>query len=458
MKKYFKLYYGIIKGSLPVKLCSLVLTAVLLVFLFTNFIIMEARAENNLLIEEMREALHFDELTEEEISQGKYYRIVDERNKLITIMGRKIYVDDEYIASDNRHYRVYKVEDYTAYAELEGIIKLTPPEQFMKRNALEETSSVKILKSTGADSEFVQRKNQEEGGEPTRTIAIYHTHNAESYVPSDGTPSAHGKGGIHKVGRAFRDALKEKGIRVLFREDMHTPQDRAAYRRSRQTVYELLGQKPDAIFDIHRDAAPPEAYEARVDSAQVTKILFVVGRQNPHMEVNRQFALDLKSISDQVHPGLVKGIMLASGNYNQDLTPLNLLLEVGAHTNTKESAEKGITFFADSVGQYFYGTEAEVKEDENVPPARARAQQPPGGGGKAVRTGILRIISLAVIAGIVFFMINVGTWTDFKEKYGDRVNRYKKELYIIRDRGRDYLIKFRKWVDKVVDESREKLK
>ncbi len=384
----------------------------------------------------------FDELSEEEISQGKYFQLLDEEGRQITITGRRLYVDDEYITENNRHYKVYKVEGYKAYARFQGIVKLTPPASLSR--SLSEDPEENALDAgaagleTAQEEEDVQEEDEEvpgEEGELQKAIAIYHTHNAESFVPSDGTHSIDGRGGIHEVGRAFQKALEEKGIKALFSEDLHTPHDRAAYRRSRQTVLELLEQEPDAIFDVHRDAAPPEAYATKVDSVPATQILFVVGRQNPQMPVNRQFALDLKSISDQIHPGLVKGVLLAQGNYNQDLTPLKLLLEVGAHTNTRESAENGITFFADSVGHYFYGTEGEVEGDE-TPPGRTAAQNPPAGG-REIWGGIIRVVSLAVLAGLLFFLINVGTWEDFKKKYRTQYEILRREFSTAYERRGD---------------------
>ena len=42
-----------------------------------------------------------------------------------------------------------------------------------------------------------------------KLIAMYVTHSDESYVPSDGTQSVNGQGGIYDVAREFRDALQQ---------------------------------------------------------------------------------------------------------------------------------------------------------------------------------------------------------------------------------------------------------
>ena len=122
------------------------------------------------------------------------------------------------------------------------------------------------------------------------TMAVYHTHNAESYVPTDGTDSIYGKGGIHQVGAAFAEALRERGITVDYSEQLHLPHDRGAYRRSRETVLELIAKEPDSIFDVHRDAAPRNAYAIQLEDEWMTSVQFVVGRQNQNLGVNRKYA------------------------------------------------------------------------------------------------------------------------------------------------------------------------
>ncbi|RQD73380.1 MAG: stage II sporulation protein P [Candidatus Syntrophonatronum acetioxidans] len=404
----------------------LTITLLLMIFLFSGlFLLIKEGGEGEFLETGLRDIARdlreLDELTEEEFSRGDYYQIVDEEGKLVTTTGRRVQVGDEYITSQNRYYRVYKVEGYTAYAKLIGIKELPSTALYFG----EELSERALTPAQGEENP------------PTRAIAIFHTHNAESFVPTDGTHSIDGEGGIHEVGRAFQEALEAKGIRAIFREDLHTPHDHAAYRRSRETVLELLEQEPDAIFDVHRDAAPPQVYATEIEGVPTTKIQFVVGRQNPQMEANKEFALDLKSISDYIHPGLIKGILLAQGNYNQDLTPVNLLLEVGAHTNSRQEAENGITFFADSVGHYFYGTERE-------PAGEAAPGKPPAeeseGAEEAVRQGIIRVILLAFFGGATFFLMNVGTYNDFKEKYFPRLEGYREELVLIWEKIREQAI------------------
>ena len=185
------------------------------------------------------------DLWDEFLPTGEYYTLLDPGGRVLLETGRRIYLEDQYLTQDNRLYEVVEVDDAakTARAKLVAEVELevTPWSQLRRELGLTAVEAA------------------DEGG-PRGTIALYHTHNAESYVPTDGTDSIYGKGGIHQVGATFAEALKERGVTVHYSEKLHLPHDRGAYRRSRETVLELISQEPDAIFDVHRDAAPSSAY------------------------------------------------------------------------------------------------------------------------------------------------------------------------------------------------------
>ncbi|WP_461358974.1 stage II sporulation protein P [Candidatus Darwinibacter acetoxidans] len=318
------------------------------------------------------------DLWDEFLPTGEYYTLLDPGGRVLLETGRRIYLEDQYLTQDNRLYEVVEVDDAakTARAKLVAEVELevTPWSQLRRDLGLTAVEAA------------------DEGG-PRGTIALYHTHNAESYVPTDGTDSIYGKGGIHQVGATFAEALKERGVTVHYSEKLHLPHDRGAYRRSRETVLELISQEPDAIFDVHRDAAPSSAYAIQLKDQWMTSIQFVVGRQNQNLGVNRKYAESLKKVADDLYPGLVKGIFYGRGNYNQDLSPLSLLLEVGAHTNSRPAAERGISLFAEVVDHYFYGPSAE---------AASRSQA-----GAARRSALG--LGLFVSAGVaVFYVVNAG--------------------------------------------------
>lgn len=265
---------------------------------------------------------------EKELTDGTYFTIVDENDNVLDKTSREVHPEDEFIAANNRHYRVERVEGNKAYAKLLMENALSQPERDFANVALP-----------------VQGDNNK-----SNVIAMYHTHSAESYVPTDGTDSIPGNGGIYKVGEQLAAKLREKGIEVVYDKTPHEPHDADAYRRSRRTAVELLKKAPAAIIDIHRDGVPdPDFYYDNVVGQDVTKVRLVVGRQNQNMEANLDFAKQIKAQLDEYYPGLVHGIFMAKGNYNQDLSPRSILIEVGTHTNDRKLAENGAVLFADAI-------------------------------------------------------------------------------------------------------------
>ncbi|NMB38262.1 MAG: stage II sporulation protein P [Firmicutes bacterium] len=332
---------------------------------------------------EFSQNLDVEEIWDEWLKPGEYFTMLSPDEEIIMQTARRIYVSDEYLTSDNKLYKVIDVSANTAYTEFVEEVKLS--EQIISLSELRQSLGLSAAEAQGDDKSGI--------------IGIYHTHNAESYVPSDGTESINGKGGIHTVGLTFAKTLNKLGVEADYFETLHLPHDRSAYRRSRNTVLELLAHNPDAIFDVHRDAAPKNAYAAEINDTLVTQIQFVVGRQNQNLGINRQYAQSLKAIADQVYPGLIKGIFYARGNYNQDLSPLNLLLEVGAHTNSKEAAARGVSLFAEVVDYYFYGPKEQRIDASNK-------------GSIASLKTVFWVLILITATGTAFFVINSGGWKE----------------------------------------------
>ncbi len=330
-----------------------------------------------------------DELTLEELKSGRYFYMVDEKGETILITGRRLRTRDRFLTADNDLYEVETVEGYLARARF-----------------IEKVDLKTFTNSAAGPGAASPDENEET---PAYKIAIYHSHNAESYVPSDGSDSIYGAGGIHDVGLAFKESLEKKGINVLYSDQLHLPHDRGAYRRSRVTALRLLRERPDAIFDLHRDAAPWEKYALELNGETVTQIQIVVGLSNPGTATNQQFAYDLKGYADRLYPGLIHGVLIIWGSYNQDLSPLALLLEVGAHTNSKEAAQRGIARFADVVSYYFYGP-AYLKEQEIAPgpqkPEAAPAARPKYGIMRAVSGTVLSLLFVSLGAALGFYFLN----------------------------------------------------
>jgi stage II sporulation protein P len=341
----------------------------------------------------------FDMTSESELREG-YFTMVDRDGNTIMRTVRIIHVGDEYIAADNRVYRVVRVEDNKAEARYLRTLSYDAVQA--PQNPL--TGVVAWFQSAHNRFMSMIQPVQQQG---KKTIGIYHSHGAEAYVPSDGAESVDEGGGILQVGASFAAALEKRGVNVIKSDETHVPHDAGAYQRSRRTAEEMAKDNPDAIFDVHRDAVPPEDYVAEVEGQDRVQVQLVVGRQNQNAGSNREFAEGLKAKADEVYPNLVKGIFMARGNYNQDMSPRSMLLEVGTHENTREEAEESIALFAEVVDMYLY--------------ASPEGQQflSPGLGDDASRSALrsaLWIILFAAIGVGGYLVISAGGFEQAKEK------------------------------------------
>jgi len=285
-----------------------------------------------------------------------------------TVMG--VSVEDRYISEDNYEYVIETVNGNRAIARKLGEVDLL-------EGISKDLTTLTPLAIQGK-----------------KLIGIYFTHNDESYKP--GAESIEGKGEIHDVGKTLQSALEKKGIRVISSDNLHLPHDGAAYERSRSTALALMKYRPDALFDIHRDAIPRrEEYSAQIAHQLVSQVRLVVGRQNPNIKVNDQFARQLKAIADNHHPGLVKGIFYGSGNYNQQVSPHSVLIEVGTHVSTLEEAQAASRLLSESIYRLLYGNIGEKVQNRENPGALST---------------IAWIIVIAIIGLFAYLYINEGSW------------------------------------------------
>lgn len=318
---------------------------------------------------------------------GQHFTLLDEQNKVVHQTGFQVYPGDIYIAADNSRYRVVEVvSDNTARCVYQG--KETMPDIA----GLEQTNASLL------DREIPVVKT---GKKPT--IAVYHTHSDESYVPTDGKESINGNGGIYDVGQTMVNKFKEMGFKVDYNKANHNPHDINAYNRSRKTAAGLLKAQPDVILDVHRDAVPPDQYQTKVKGQEVTKIKLVVGRSNPNMKTNMEFAKKIKTVMDKKEPGLSNGIYVGKGSYNQDLSPRAMLLEIGSHTNPKQDAEKAAALFADVLPTVI-GASAAGTRTTTQPAAKPMT----GDNQKAGSTLLIILVVVGAAIGI-FYLINRGS-------------------------------------------------
>lgn len=352
-------------------------------------------------------------------TEGEAWTLVTPEGTVITRIGTEVSVGDEYISGDNTLYRVTEVDT----EKREAIVQKVGEERAISQAFFE-------LRKTAVS---------------TKRIGLYCTHSDESYEDGDGTSSIEtGWAGIHDVAATLKSWLEDKDIEVLFDTGSYLPHDAGAYRRSRTAMVDLVKQGPAAIFDVHRDGIPdPEEYRSEVNGTPVTMVRLLVGRSNPNSAENRQFAVQLKSVADEVYPGLIKDIFIGKGNYNQELMPDSVLLEFGTHVSDKEEVLASTEYMADVInmtvfgGPAGYSKKAQAQEEgsasssaatpapgtisPSVTQQSARTQSEESSG---TWTAIAWIVGVAVVALLAFMVVANGGFAGL----GDRMRRFSSEV------------------------------
>jgi len=343
-----------------------------------------------------------------ERTDGGYYTFIDGKTKReLDHTSRIVYPGDQLILGDNSFYEVTEIQGDLVYCQFKGIEKLSWPGELTVPVSLSGT----ILTQN----------------EPKGRVALYSTHTSESYVPTSGRDSIPGDGDILHVLQKIGTVLEKENVEAIVSLNRHEPHDANAYHRSRRTAVSLLKHAPVTIIDVHRDGVyDPNYYLTEIEGERMTKIRLVVGRQNQNMQANLDFAKSAKAYYDQMKPGLIKGIYIAKGNYNQDLYPRSLLLEVGTHTNSLEEAQKGASVFAANLPA-FLGVDPEREKLTPQQRQQQDAQQR-----KGVFSSLLWIIILLIIGSLGFLLISAGSIKGAVQ----RIKDFPKEFSDLRRKGK----------------------
>ncbi len=262
---------------------------------------------------------------------GNNYQVYDDNMNLL-FEREDVEIGDNYLSKDFKYYEIYSVDKSRGI----GFAKFV--EQREKPN---------ISYSPLPSPIKVER----------RVIAMYMTHNDESYVPSDGVDSIYGNGGIKDVALAFKSELEKNFIDVYLDDTLHIPHDTSAYTRSLKTAQSLQNQySPDAIFDIHRDGASRGYYVANVDGRERGRVRMVIGKANPNKALNEEFATYLMAVGNEMYPWLFTDIYYAKGHYNQSIDSKAILFEMGSHLIEKDLEIESMKELAEVVTTSLYKT------------------------------------------------------------------------------------------------------
>ncbi|MGI6168737.1 MAG: stage II sporulation protein P [Christensenellales bacterium] len=208
-------------------------------------------------------------------------------------------------------------------------------------------------------------------GEPT--ILIYHTHTTEAYTKTtenyQETTAQRSEDNGHNIVSIGADLARyltaQYGFSVLHDTTNHEPPRLGtAYERSLTTMEKYRDEHSSmkVYIDLHRDAyiadsSAPQTVE--IDGKQVATVLFVVGTGEGHngtpfsivpdWEANFKLANQVTEKLNEKHPNLAKAVRVSKGRYNQHISNMCMLIEIGNNANTTQEARNAIPYVAEAL-------------------------------------------------------------------------------------------------------------
>lgn len=190
-------------------------------------------------------------------------------------------------------------------------------------------------------------------------ILIYHSHSQEEFadsVPGDVSTTIVGAG--EKLARILTE---EYGFQVLHHTGVYdVPSRDDAYSKALPDVEAILKENPtiQVVIDLHRDAvAEDRKLVTTIDGKEYARFMFFNGicrstngpityLSNPYLRENLAFSFQSQVIAESYFPGITRKIYLKAWRYNMHLVPRNMLIELGAQTNTVEEVMNTVEILA----------------------------------------------------------------------------------------------------------------
>ncbi len=202
-------------------------------------------------------------------------------------------------------------------------------------------------------------KNADESPIEGPIVCIYCTHNAESYA-NMGADRLEGKnGGVFEVAKQLQSSLEKTGIQTVLCETIHDyPEWTKSYANSLESLKKMKKKYPSLqiYIDVHRDAAfEGVSTTFENDGKKAAKVMLIVGSNqrltHDNWKENLAFSQSIGSLLEKNYPGILRGVRVQDGRYNQHFSPKCILLEVGSTDNTLAEAKASAQMIAKTLSE-----------------------------------------------------------------------------------------------------------
>ncbi len=203
-------------------------------------------------------------------------------------------------------------------------------------------------------------------------ILIYHTHSQETFLDSEEGKTEDSIVGMGEVlAQELRDVY---GYNVIHDTGVYDLVDgvldrSAAYDYAREAIEQILRDYPtiEVIIDLHRDGVDDIKFVTEIDGQPTSMIMFFNGisrdsqdhplawLENPYVQQNLAFSLQLQLAAQQKYPGFTRNIYLKAERFNLHLRPRSVLIEAGTQLNTVQEERSAMKPLAELLHQVLGG-------------------------------------------------------------------------------------------------------
>lgn len=201
------------------------------------------------------------------------------------------------------------------------------------------------------------------------SVLIYHTHTEEAYretevytyKSSGDSRTKEQDKSVVALGDILKQDLEGYGLGVLHdKTDNEPPKLSTAYSRSLEVMEKNLKDTPSLrlFIDIHRDSAGESMKDdvVTIDGKRCARVMFVVGtgdkyNEKPNYAKNYKLAQLITAELEGICKGFTRDIRVKTGRYNQHVSDMCILIEVGHNANTLEEARNSIDYIAKAISK-----------------------------------------------------------------------------------------------------------
>lgn len=198
-------------------------------------------------------------------------------------------------------------------------------------------------------------------------VYLYNTHQGETY--KGGLEGYNITPGVMMASYILQNKLTEYNVKAIVMEEnlieymnLNNMNHSMSYIASRTFIEKALNENHNLklVMDIHRDSISKDKSTVIINNKACAKILFVIGEEYDSYKQNLAMTNKINDMIKEKFPDLTRGIMTKGGKgsngvYNQDLTNIVTLIELGTEENTIDEVLNTIELIAPIIGDYING-------------------------------------------------------------------------------------------------------